>query len=110
VTHRFSWTIANGTIPAGMHVLHQCDNPACVRPDHLFLGDDEANRRDAIAKDRHSRGTRNSKAKLNDDNVRWIHSAYTRGAFSQSQIAAMFGISQSLVCRILRRERWKHVA
>lgn len=50
--HRFSWEIHNGPIPAGMCVLHKCDVPFCVRPDHLFLGTDADNSRDRIQKRR----------------------------------------------------------
>jgi hypothetical protein len=44
--HRYSWIIANGPIPNGMGVLHDCDNPACVRPSHLKLGTAADNQRD----------------------------------------------------------------
>ncbi len=50
--HRFSWFILNGEIPDGMLVLHHCDNPKCVNPSHLFLGDHSDNQRDKISKGR----------------------------------------------------------
>jgi hypothetical protein len=49
---RVSWEMHFGPIPAGMWVLHHCDNPPCVRPDHLFIGNRSDNIRDAIAKGR----------------------------------------------------------
>lgn len=50
--HQIAWEIANGPIPEGLWVLHHCDNPPCVRSDHLFLGDVVANSRDMWAKGR----------------------------------------------------------
>lgn len=50
--HRVSWQLANGPIPDGMHVLHRCDVPSCVRPEHLFIGTDLDNVRDMHAKGR----------------------------------------------------------
>jgi hypothetical protein len=50
--HRTSWRLHNGTIPPGMWVLHHCDNPPCVRPDHLFLGDRSVNMLDCAKKGR----------------------------------------------------------
>jgi len=60
LTHRFAWELANGPIPAGIHVLHHCDNPPCCQTDptpgypdgHLFLGTDADNAADRDAKGR----------------------------------------------------------
>lgn len=56
--HRLSWTYANGDIPDGMLVLHRCDNPPCIRPDHLFIGTQADNIADAQAKGRLATGER----------------------------------------------------
>ena len=54
--HRAAWELTSGPIPAGLFVCHRCDNPPCVRPDHLFLGTALENNQDMWAKNRGWRG------------------------------------------------------
>jgi hypothetical protein len=76
IASRHSWALANGQIPDGMWVLHHCDNPPCVRPDHLYLGTVVENVRDAVERGQHYRPPRKercTKGHLKEgDNLRVI--------------------------------------
>lgn len=106
--HRLSYLIHQGDIPEGMLVCHTCDNVKCVKPSHLFLGTQSDNLQDMKNKDRHLKGDRNSRSKLNDDIVRQIHKLSSEG-LSQGKIAKIFKLSQSTVWKILKGKRWVHI-
>jgi len=93
---RVCWEMHYGPIPVGLWVLHSCDNPACVNPLHLFLGDRRRNIADCVSKRRHAHGTKHGNCKIAPERVAAIRNAEG----SQYDIAALFGISQSHVSEI----------
>lgn len=109
LAHRFSWELHNGQIPRGIFVCHKCDIPACVRPDHLFLGTPAENTQDAVAKGRNNRGAKVNTAKLTEQQVVSLRDMYVRGV-RPITLMAIFGMSRSSVWKIVTRRSWKHVA
>lgn len=109
LAHRMIWEQAHGPIPAGMLVCHHCDNPSCVRLDHLFLGTHRDNKRDSTGKDRHAlpdnRGERHGLSKLTEGQVWEI----LESSEIQRVVANRFSINQSTVSDIRRRKLWRHL-
>ncbi len=105
--HRLSYEFANGPIPKGLWVLHRCDTPACVNPDHLYAGTakDNARDREERGRGRQPKGSRNGKAKLTEEAV----SAILKDKRFQWQIAEAHNVTQSTICRIKKGEMWGHV-
>lgn len=83
-------------------VCHRCDNPPCVNPSHLFVGDASTNAADMAAKRRVSHGERRWNVKLTDDDVAAIRDAYTGKRGEQARIAEVYGVSPSRISVIVR--------
>lgn len=117
LAHRVSWEINVGPIPEGLQVLHDCpggDNPACVNPAHLFLGDQIVNMRDAARKGRISlrrlRGEQNPASKLTLEAAREIRRLWAAGDVKQRDLAQRFGVAQSQIWSVLSGRRWTEPA
>lgn len=106
--HRLSWMIHNGPIPEGKSLLHKCDTPRCVNPEHLFLGNHKENSQDMKSKKRHLFGERNVQNKLSEKQVRQIL-AMGKESIPMATIAKAFDVSQPLVWKILHKQRWVHL-
>lgn len=107
--HRISWMLTNGPIPAGQCVLHRCDNPPCVRPDHLFLGTNDENMADMVAKGRAARGERSALAKLTEAQVREIR-AEPKWLGVNNWLSEKYGVNNRCISAIRLRRTWKHVS
>lgn len=114
LAHRVVWQLINGMIPPSLCVLHRCDNPPCVRPEHLFLGTQCDNMKDMAAKGRSSKapracGSRSGMAVLNEGKVRNMRFEYRRGAVSYAKIARKFMVSKKTARSAIIGETWRHV-
>lgn len=109
--HRASYTVHVGPIPDGLVVCHRCDNPPCIRPDHLFVGTPADNTADMFAKGRNhdTRGSANPAAKLDERQVAEIKAALRAGE-RRADIASRFMVSRNIVNFIATGRTWNHVA
>lgn len=109
VLHRLWYREFIGPIGDGLCVCHRCDNPACVEPSHLFLGTNDENVADKVAKQRQARGVTNGRANLTEQSVRAIRAEYASGE-TQTVLAKRYGIHQTHVSLIVRRKEWAHLS
>lgn len=110
-SNRFAWFIHSGEWPGDKCVLHRCDNRACVRPDHLFLGTRNDNMQDMIRKGRAihpsgiNLGESNPNAKMTAEQVRAFRSAKC----SIRELSRQTGISRYTIAHAIKRRTWAHV-
>lgn len=116
--HRYSYELAYGPIPDGQQVLHRCDTPRCVRPDHLFLGDNTINVQDRVAKRRSAAGSssgaavhpdkmwRSGQRKLSCQKAAEIRQIRSEGA-AVSDLAKMFDVGYCTIVDVLANKTWR---
>lgn len=105
-THRLAWEWSNGKkIPPGQVLLHSCDNPSCVRSEHLNPGTQISNVEDRVKKNRSARGKDNGRARLKKKDIKKIKSLRNKG-WTESAIAQLFGVGRSTVSNILHGRTW----
>ena len=99
--HRVSWEINQGPIPIGLCVLHKCDNPGCVNPDHLWVDTQAANNKDMFAKGRNNSGHGGPPHKFTDVQVEQIKTIYSAGGTTQKELAKIYNVSRGTMLRVI---------
>lgn len=102
--HRLAYLIEHGSIPAGLGVLHSCDNPPCCNPAHLRPGSQADNMRDVVVRVRGNKGEKNGKAKLTTLQVAEIRSM--RGIIRQRELANKYKVSRTTISAVVCGYNW----
>jgi hypothetical protein len=112
LAHRVAYALAYGAVPPGAFVCHRCDQPSCVRPEHLFLGDNSANIQDMWVKGRGARlwarGESHGLAVLTTQQVLEIRARYAAGERC-GELAAAFGVGVHRIDDIVTWKSWAHL-
>jgi hypothetical protein len=119
--HRFSHWIASGVFPGELDVLHECDTPLCVRPDHLFLGTQADNNEDSRRKGRRPRGEnhpffgrecggeKHPSSLFREDQIRSIRARYAAREATPTELAREHNVHRQTIWHIINRTTWRCV-
>ena len=99
---RYIYELMAGEIPKGMYVLHSCDSPLCINPEHLWLGTLADNNKDRDVKGRQY-------SKLSGDDVEEMRRRYENQEATQLELARDYNVSTSTVCMAVGGKTWKHI-
>jgi hypothetical protein len=105
--HRYSLLIHGVAVPKGAIVIHSCDNPSCVRPDHLTVATQQDNMKDKVNKNRQAKGETIGLSKLTESTVLEIRSLYP--SLSIRKLSRKYNTCENNVRAIVKRETWKHI-
>ena len=105
--HTLSYIMKYGPIEKEICVLHHCDNPPCVNPEHLFLGTKKDNKHDSMKKGRNfiPIGENHGRSKLTEAQVR----AILKDTRFNKEIAKDYGVVQSTISAIKRKQLWTYI-
>lgn len=110
--HRYAYTLEYGSIPDGVILLHICDNPACVRSDHLRPGTNADNTADMISKGRAPRprgGKRRGNNAFTDEQAKELREEFARTDISIVDFAKMHDVHPDTMWKLIKRKRYAHV-
>lgn len=107
-THRLSYAIHKGPPPDELDVLHECDNPPCINPAHLFLGTQDDNMKDCARKGRTARGEGSPRHKLTEAQVLEARRLYEAGA-TFTALSRKYGISHAMIHSSVTGKHWRHL-
>lgn len=108
--HRAMYEKVHGFIPKGMVVLHSCDNPACINPEHLSADYQSENVRDMYNKGRNNNlaGSKHAMSKLTESDIPVIRKRLANNETCIS-IANDYGVHENTIGFIKNGKTWKHV-
>ncbi len=105
--HTVSYELYTGEIPDDLMVLHRCDTPPCVNPNHLFLGSHLDNKHDSMSKKRHAYGTRVHSCSLTAAKVEKIRKEYP--GMTLIELGKLYDVDSTTVWKIVTRKSWRHL-